>query len=302
MNTAVQLRVQRYGWDLAEPHYERYWARQLVPAQRRLLERAAVRPGERVLDVACGTGSVTLPAAWGAGPQGHVLATDISEAMVRRTAEEAWREGISWIETRRAHAEESSGSDGTFDVALCSLGLMYVPDPVRALAAMRRALRPGGRALVAVWGHRAHCGWAEIFPIVDRRVRSDVCPLFFQLGTGEALADAFALAGFETVESERIRTTLRYRSARAAVGAAFEGGPVALAHSRFDAATRTAAHAEYLAAIAPYRRKAGYAIPGEFVIARGVAPAARAPVTPFIGVSTGDQEAARVLSPSWQCV
>jgi SAM-dependent methyltransferase len=123
---------------------------------------AAVRSGERVLDVACGNGSVTLPAAWAVGPEGHVLATDISEAMVRR------------------------------------------------------ALRPGGRAVVAIWGARARCGWAEIFPIVDRRVRSDVCPPFYQLGTGDALAEAFALAGFEAVASERISTTLRYRSARGA--------------------------------------------------------------------------------------
>jgi ubiquinone/menaquinone biosynthesis C-methylase UbiE len=273
MNAPVQLRVQRYGWDLAEPLYERYWARQLAPAQRRLLERAIVRPGERVLDIACGTGSVTLPAAWGVGPKGHVLGTDISQAMVRRTAEEAWREGIGWVETRRANAEDPVGSDGTFDAVLCALGLMYVPDPDRALAAMRRALRTGGRAVVAVWGGRDRCGWAEIFPIVERRVRSDVCPLFFQLGTGDALAEAFALAGFEAVSSERISITLRYRSAGDAVGAAFEGGPVALAYSRFEAANRTEAHAEYLASIAPYRRGAGYAIPGEFVIARGIAPA-----------------------------
>jgi SAM-dependent methyltransferase len=240
VNAAVQLRVQRYGWDLAEPLYERYWGRQLAPAQRRLLEHAAVQPGERVLDVACGTGSVTLPAAWAVGPEGHVLATDISEAMVRRTAEEAWREGVGWVETRRANAEDPVGSDGTFDVVLCALGLMYVPDPVRALAAMRRALRPP----------------------------------FFQLGTGDVLANAFALAGFESVTGERMDTTLQYRSARAALGAAFQGGPVALAYSRFDVSTRTEAHAEYLASIAPYRRGTGYAIPGEFLIARGVAPAA----------------------------
>lgn len=269
MNAAVQLRVQRYGWDIAEPLYERYWAWQLAPAHRRLLEQAAVQPDERVLDVACGTGIVTLPAAWAAGPEGHVLATDISEAMVRRTAEEAWREGIGWVETRRANAEDPVGPDGAFDVALCALGLMYVPDPVRALTAMRRALRPGGRVVVAVWGDLEQCGWAEIFPIVNRHVRSDICPPFFQLGTDDALADALTLAGFEPVTVERIGTTLRYYSARAAVRAAFEGGPVALAYSRFDATTRKEAHAEYLASIAPYRRDDGYAIPGEFVIASG---------------------------------
>jgi ubiquinone/menaquinone biosynthesis C-methylase UbiE len=273
MNPGVQLRVQRYGWDLAEPLYERHWARQLAPAQRRLLERAALRPGERVLDVACGTGSVTLPAAWAVGPEGRVVATDISAAMVRRTAEEAWREGISWVEARRANAEDPVESDIPFDAALCALGLMYVPEPVRALETMRRALRAGGRAVIAVWGDRVRCGWAEIFPIVDRRVHSDVCPLFYQLGTGDALVEAMAQAGFRAVGAERLTTTLRYRSSRSAVRAAFEAGPVALAYSRFDPATRAEAHAEYLASIEPYRTGGGYAIPGEFVVASGVVPA-----------------------------
>jgi SAM-dependent methyltransferase len=147
---------------------------------------------------------------------------------------------------------------------------MYVPDPVAALAEMRRLLRPGGRAVSAVWGERSRCGWAEIFPIVDARVESEVCPLFFQLGTGEAQAKAFGRAGFAGVESRRLATTLLYPDAEAALGAAFAGGPVALAYSRFDEATRQAAHAEYLESIAPYRDGRGYAIPGEFVVTRGV--------------------------------
>lgn len=67
----------------------------------------------------------------------------------------------------------------------------------RALKEMKRALKPGGRAVAAVWGRRAHCGWADIFPIVDARVKSEVCPLFFQLGTGDLLQQTFLAAGFE---------------------------------------------------------------------------------------------------------
>jgi hypothetical protein len=137
---------------------------------------------------------------------------------------------------------------------------------------MRRVLRPGGRAAVAVWGARRKCGWAEIFPITDARVASDVCPMFFHLGTGDCLARTFEAAGFAEVRIERLSTTLAYPSAAAALGAVFEGGPVALAYSRFDAATRRAVHTEYLASIAAYRADGGYRVPGEFVIAAARAP------------------------------
>jgi hypothetical protein len=130
-------------------------------------------------------------------------------------------------------------------------------------------LRPGGRAAAAVWGARSRCGWAEIFPIVDRRVASDVCPMFFQLGTGDTLSNLMRAAGFHDVRVERLETTLEYASADDALGAAFAGGPVALAYSRFDQSVREDAHAEYLASIEPYRRDDAYAVPGEFVVAYG---------------------------------
>jgi ubiquinone/menaquinone biosynthesis C-methylase UbiE len=265
----LQLRVQRYGWDKAADQYERYWAQQLEPAQRRLLELAALQPGERVLDVACGTGLVTFPAARAVGADGSVLATDISEVMVMRVNEEAARAGISNVTVERMDAQASQSVDGAFDAALCALGLMYVPDPVAALREMRRVLSPGGRVSVAVWGARARCGWAEIFPIVDSRVASDVCPMFFHLGTSDALQLAMETAGFHELVVERLSTTLHYVSAADACGAAFAGGPVALAYSRFDDRTRAAAEQEYLASIEAFRRGESYEVPGEFVVARG---------------------------------
>src|SRR5438093_4963299 len=92
-------------------------------------------------------------------------------------------------------------------------------------------------------GARDKCGWAEIFPIVDRRVASDVCPLFFQLGTGDMLRHTMERAGFTAIVVNRLSTTLQYMSDEEACGGAFAGGPVALAYSRFDASTRDEAHA-----------------------------------------------------------
>jgi SAM-dependent methyltransferase len=170
------------------------------------------------------------------------------------------------VRFERGDAETLSLPDAGFDAAVCALGLMYVPEPVRALCEMRRLLRPGGRAAAAVWGARRNCGWAEIFPITDARVVSDVCPMFFHLGTKDMLAQAFAAAGFADVRLERLATTLSYACAEDALAAVFRGGPVALAYSRFDAATTRAVHAEYLDSIAAFRVGDGYQIPGEFVV------------------------------------
>jgi len=146
---------------------------------------------------------------------------------------------------------------------------MYPADPQRAIEQMYRVLRPGGRAAVCVWGRRDRCGWAEIFPIVDARVESDVCPMFFQLGGEGALAYAFAKAGFADLQEERVQRPLSFRREGDVLAAVFAGGPVALPYSKFSPEVRQEVHAEYLASIQPYRNGTGYDIPGEFVFMLG---------------------------------
>ena len=267
MDARLQRRVQRYGWDKAVGDYEAGWRAQLEPAQSLMLDMAALRPGERVLDVACGTGIVDA-----IGEDGAVVGTDISGEMVKTARRLAAERNIGNARFERCDAEELCLEDEPFDAALCGLGLMYVPNPVKALGEMGRLLKPGGRTAVAVWGTRAMCGWAEIFPITDARVASQVCPLFFHLGTRDMLARSFAEAGFTDIRSERLEVTLVYASDDDALGAAFRGGPVALAYSRFDDATKQAVHTEYLRSIAAYRVGEEYRIPGEFVVAVGVKP------------------------------
>jgi ubiquinone/menaquinone biosynthesis C-methylase UbiE len=272
MDPRLQRRVQRYGWDRAVTAYEQGWRDQLEPAQSLMLEMAALQPGWRVLDVACGTGLVSFRAAAAVGERGAVIGTDISGEMVETARRGAALRDLGNVSFERGDAEALPLSDGAFDAALCALGLMYVPDPVRALCEMRRLLRPGGRAAVAVWGARRKCGWAEIFPITDARVASEVCPMFFHLGTGDVLARTFEAAGFTGIRAQRLQTTLSYASPEDALRAVFRGGPVALAYSRFDAATRRAVHAEYVDSIAAYRTGGGYRVPGEFVVAAARAP------------------------------
>ena len=271
MQAKLQRWVQRHGWDRAATCYERFWGEQLRPVVDLLLAIADLQPGEHVLDVAAGTGAVTLDAATTVGPSGRVVATDISAKMLEELRRLAAARQCSNVDVACAGAEDLDVG-AAFDVAVCSLGLMYVPSPPDAAAALHRSVRPGGRTVVSVWGERRNCGWAEIFPITDARVASEVCPMFFQLGTEDMLARAFAAAGFADVRWQRLATTLRYASPEDALAAVFRGGPVALAYGRFDEATRRAVHAEYLASIAAYRSGDGYAVPGEFVVAAGRAP------------------------------
>ena len=89
MEADLQRRIQRYGWDKAALYYENFWQQQLKPAQDKLLELANLQPGEKLIDIACGTGLVSFPAAEKLGPGGFVLATDISDTMVKICAETA---------------------------------------------------------------------------------------------------------------------------------------------------------------------------------------------------------------------
>ncbi len=273
MDARLQRRVQRYGWDLAVDDYARHWHALLAGVQAELLAQAAPQPGEQVLDVACGTGVVTLAVAVAVGPSGGVLGVDLSAGMVASATSRTQAVGVTQARFARMDAEALALPEASFDLVVCALGLMYVPDTDAALREVQRVLRPGGRAVFAVWGERARCGWAPMFGIVDAEVHSEVCPLFFGLGQGEALARSCAAAGLTVTFSHRRNDTLWHADADAACAAAFVGGPVALAWSRFGDAARARVRARYLDAIVPWRVGTQYSLPAEFVIVAATRPA-----------------------------
>jgi SAM-dependent methyltransferase len=274
MDARLQTRIQRYGWDLAADDYEPLWATQLSGVQRALLVAAALAPGERVLDVASGTGRVALQAAEAVGAEGSVLGVDLSARMVDAAALHA----PSNTRFARMDAQRLALPDAQFDVVLCSLGLMYLPDPGQALREMRRVLRPGGRLALSVWGERARCGWAGLFEVVDAEVASEVCPLFFGLGRADALARLCTETGLHHIGQQRLDTALTYVDGDEACRAAFVGGPVALAWSRFSEEARHRVRARYLDGLAAWRDGAGYRVPAEFVIVSAVVPGGSMPL------------------------
>ena len=198
-----------------------------------------------------------------------MLGTDISENMIELSKAIAKERNISNIRFERMDAEELDANDNTYDIALCALGLMYVPDALQAIKEMYRVLKPGGYAVAAVWGQRNNCGWANLFEIVDRRVASEVCPMFFNLGNPDSLQSYLTAGGFKDIATERLSISLTFSSDEEACGAAFLGGPVALAYNKFSEEVKKEAEKEYIDSIKQYKAGNGYLVPGEFVIAIG---------------------------------
>lgn len=137
----------------------RYWTKysntlhkMFVPLTRALIERAEIRKGQTVLDVAGGAGEPSLTIAGVVGPDGSVTCTDGVAQMVEAARAEAQRRGLTNMKFQQCPADSLPFPDNSFDVVVSRLGVMFFPDPVAALREMLRVLRPNGRIALAVWG------------------------------------------------------------------------------------------------------------------------------------------------------
>lgn len=273
MDPRLQLRVQRYGWDAAADYYHVGWEAQLRPAHDQLLESASLTNGQSVIETACGSGLVTMRIAEQVGASGCVHATDLSQGMIDDLKARLEVTSSTNVYAERMAAEKLTVADSTYDTAVCGLGLMYTPDPSGAVLEMARVVKPDGVVTATVWGERKNCGWAEVFPIVDARVASEVCPMFFGTGAPGALTRLFEAAGLEKIEEHRQFETLSFKVEKDVVDAVLMGGPVALAVKRFSRDNWEEVRREFLASVAAYRQDDGsYAVPGEFVTVSGVRP------------------------------
>ena len=129
------------GWNKHAPAI-RAWLR---PSTDAMLNMAGVAPGQTVLDVAAGAGDQTLDLAARVGPGGRVVASDISAQILALAAQNAVRAGHGHVDTHLADAERLDLPEGSFDAAVCRLGLMFLPDPLAGLGQVHHALKPGGR-------------------------------------------------------------------------------------------------------------------------------------------------------------
>jgi ubiquinone/menaquinone biosynthesis C-methylase UbiE len=151
------LAWQRGIWDRYPALYRQEVDRRFAPVVEQVIARAALQPGQQVLDLGTGTGSVALQAAALIGPGGEVLGIDISPEMLAVAQQRATAGGVTNVRVREGRAEAIPAADGRFHAVLASLSLMYAIDRAAAAREIARVLRPGGRFVAAVWAGPEQC-------------------------------------------------------------------------------------------------------------------------------------------------
>jgi SAM-dependent methyltransferase len=198
---------RRAEWTERMERYAQRSAPKLRPFAAALVTLLPPPIGGRILDVATGTGLVAVEAANRLGPGGSVLATDFLpgwEPYVRKTASEA---GATNITFAAMPAEALDLPDASFDVVYCQFGLMFVPEPVRALREMRRVMRPGGRIGIVVWSVPEKVGLFLVSRIVGPAlppVAGEAPPSPMSMGAPGLIEGLIAEAGLREIVTNRV--------------------------------------------------------------------------------------------------
>jgi SAM-dependent methyltransferase len=260
------------GWQLAEDSAEAY-ERCLVPAlftamAERLLDVARVRPGERVLDVGCGTGIVARRAAPRVGAGGRVVGLDLNEGMLRVGRRVGAGSAVEW---RQGDAAALPFDDGAFDLVTCQQVLQFVPARDAALRDVRRVLAPGGRAAVAILREIRHApAYVAVADALARHVGAEAGAMMrspFPSWGREEVRALVARGGFREV---RVRIEVgsgRYPSAAALVEQEAASSPLAGRLRGLPSAVREAMVRELTASLADFTDDDGVTFPIEtFVV------------------------------------
>ncbi|MGI9658062.1 MAG: class I SAM-dependent methyltransferase [Gaiellaceae bacterium] len=214
----VSIEETREAWDAIATGYDRY----VTPTHEWLgneaLSRAGLKAGMRFLDVASGSGALSIPAArLGA----EVLATDISQTMAERLEARAASEGLVGVEARVMDGHALELEDDTYDVAGSQFGVMLFPDLPKGVGELARVTRPGGTVVLVVYGPPTQIDFLTFFMGAMQSVvpgftglPMDPPPLPFQVADPEKLRGALVAAGLTDVCIETVVETLEFETGK----------------------------------------------------------------------------------------
>jgi SAM-dependent methyltransferase len=273
MTDTERLREHVHGmWAGVAPAWEEradFVDRRAAGLTARLLERAELRPGDRVLELACGLGGTGLAAAELAG---EVVLSDVAPSMVAAAVQRAAARGLRNVGGRGLDLERIDEPGDAFDVVLCREGLMFANDPARAGEEIRRVLRPGGRAVIAVWGPPKRNPWLGlVFHVVAEELGQGPVPA--GLPGPFALSDATRLQSllpFEDLIVETHEVALHASGFDEWWERTIElSGPLARMLAAVPDDARRRIEARLRGRVAQWETKDGLTLPGESLIAFG---------------------------------
>ena len=275
----AEIRQQWEGAATGWAHWEATIAAWMEPATEAMLDMAGIDAGARVLDLASGAGSQTLRAAHRVGEHGHVVANDIAETMLHRVHENAHAARLMNVSTLAGAAEDLDLAAESFDAVICRLGLMLFAAPAHALAAARRALKPGGKfAGVVFTTPAANPFMAKPLQILLRHA-GKVAPApgqpgIFALGAPGIMESLLAESNFVDVEQRTFAVPLRMPSAAQTLVMMQDAfGAYRAVVSDRPEFVRAAAWAEVAETLKSFETPTGFVGPAEVLLAAGVKPA-----------------------------
>jgi SAM-dependent methyltransferase len=254
------------SWSMVAPDWGERIAdidRQLGQAAAWMVQAASPQPGEHVLELAGGPGTISLMAAEAVGERGHVICTDFAEPMVETARRRIAQAGVENVECRVVDAQAIDLPDGAVDVVLCRMGYMLMGDPALALRESARVLRSGGRLALAVWSEAAANPWAAvpmqaIVAHLGAPPPPPGSPGLWALADEQHLRQLMSDAGLGEVRTELVEDRVAYDSAEAWLETTARlAGPIRTLFAALDDAGRSAIHDRVAEAAEAYRQPDG---------------------------------------------
>jgi SAM-dependent methyltransferase len=252
------------GWE----KWHDWQAQVMHPVTDWYVRAVGARPGQALLDVACGSGLPALALAERLGAAGKLTAIDVSPKMLTALRRKAAAAALRNIETRETHAAAIGGPDAAFDAVTCKDGLMFCPDIVAALREMRRVLKPGGRYAFSVWAEpEANPCFTTLFGAVGEVMGLPPpppdAPGPFRLAAPGELERVLCAAGFTDLTHERVTVTWAFTSVAHHWEVFSEtAGPLERAAETLPASELVRLKRKIADAIAPFTTADGLRIPG----------------------------------------